>query len=250
MADLKRIKAETVIVGYALSRLDKQLLREIGWTSFRDAYLAVEKEFDEKWKSVKGIRDEFDPYFDNGRRGWFQHPLRKPLVAVLHEFENVSDAALVETVRRIMSRDISPLKEVLESISDPPTRASGVAERLLTGRLAEEFFMKSCKAIVDVTPSKLVDMRLSGRGYDFSISTFPDVAIEVKGLKTSRGDILFTDREWSEARLRGADYWLVVVGCLPDAPRALLVPDPSSVLTATCSLVQSASAVWRAGVKV
>ena len=44
------------------------------------------------------------------------------------------------------------------------------------------------------------------------------MAVEVKGLKQKRGDILFTDREWTEAKTRREDYLLVVVGNLEDVP--------------------------------
>jgi hypothetical protein len=251
VADRSGIKPEALIVGYALSRLDRRLLSEMGWSNWNAAYDAAAKALKEKRNSIKQLRDEFDPYFDNGRRGWFQRPMYPTRVAVLHEFENVSDAALVETVCRILSRDVAPLQEVLQTVAAPPTRVSGVAERLLTGRMAEEFFVKSCQAIITVAPADLVDMRLSGEGYDFGVSSRPGVAIEVKGLRKSRGDVLFTDREWSEARKRRADYWLVVVGRLEsESPRARLLPDPSGVLSASCSLVQSSAALWRAGVTV
>ena len=250
MARRAKIKPEALVVAYALSRLGKALFAEFGWRTWDQAFAATSAALDEGKNSIRLLRDEFDPFFENGRQGWWKRPPHENRVAVMHEFGGMSDAALVETVRRILGHDVAPLQEVFQVLSAPPARVAGVAERLLTGRLAEEHFMKMSKAIIDVAPSRLVDMRTSARGYDFEVSSLPGVAIEVKGLKRSRGDVLFTDREWSEARLRRADYWLVVVGCLPDTPRARVVPDPSSVLPAFCSLVQSSTALWRAGVGV
>ena len=250
MARLARIKPEALVVAYAMSRLGRALFAEFGWRTWEQAFAATSKALDEGHSSMRLLRDEFDPFFENGRQGWWKRPPHENRVAVLHEFEGVSDEALIETVRRIMSDDVAPLKEMFDAVSAPPERVAGVAERLLTGRLAEEFFMKSCMAIVDVPRSRLVDMRQSARGFDFEVSSMPGVAIEVKGMKKSRGEVLFTDREWSEALVRRADYWLVVVGCLPDSPRAAVTRDPSAVLSATCSFVQSSSAVWRAGVVV
>lgn len=238
------------MVGYALSRLGKSLLAEFGCKTWNQAFALTSQALGEKHNSLKLLRDEFDPFFENGRKGWWDRPPHPSRVAVLHEFEDVSDAALIETVRRILSHDTLPLEAVFEAVTTPPDRVAGVAERLLTGRLAEEFFIKSCREILDIAPARLVDMRLSARGYDFEVSSLPGVAIEVKGLKKLRGDVLFTDREWTEALSRRDDYWLVVVGNVPEAPRAGVTRDPTEVLDATCSIVQSCCAVWRAGVRV
>jgi hypothetical protein len=245
-----RIKAEAIVVAYAMSRLGPTLFAEFGWKTWDQAFVATSRALDEGKSSMRLLRDEFDPFFDNGRKGWWERPPHASRVAVMHEFEGVSDAALIETVRRILAHDVLPLQEVLSVVDAPPARVAGVAERLLTGRLAEEHFIRSCKSIIDVAPSRLVDMRLAACGYDFGVSSLPGVAIEVKGLKKSRGDVLFTDREWTEARTRRSDYWLVVVGCLPDSPRAGVTRDPSSVLTARCSIVTSTSAQWSAAVAV
>jgi hypothetical protein len=250
MARRARIKPEAIVVGYVLSRLGPLLFAEFGWKTWDQAFAATSRALDEGHSSIRLLRDEFDPFFDNGRKGWWERPPHASRVAVLREFESVSDAALIETVRRILAHDVAPLREVFDAVSEPAVRVAGVAERLLTGRLAEEHFMKSCKAILDVPPSRLVDMRLSARGYDFEVSSMPGVAIEVKGLKKSRGDVLFTDREWTEARARRGDYWLAVVGCLPDSPRAGVTRDPSSVLTPTFRIVQSSSAQWTVTVAV
>lgn len=250
MARRVRIKPEAIVVGYALSRLGKTLFSEFGWKTWNEAFAAASRVLDEGHSSIRLLRDEFDPFFDNGRKGWWDRAPHPSRVAVMHEFEEVSDAALIETVRRIFAHDVAPLQPVFDAVLKPQSRVAGVAERLLTGRLAEEFFIRSCRAIIDVAPSNLVDMRQSARGFDFQVSSLPGVAIEVKGLKKMRGDVLFTDREWTEARFRSRDYWLVVVGCVREAPRARVTRDPTSVLSATCSLVQSSSAVWRAGVSV
>ena len=77
-----------------------------------------------------------------------------------------------------------------------------------------------------------------------------DIAIEVKGLKQKRGGILFTDREWSEAKIRRADFWLVVVGNLESNPIARLIPDPIVTLHAECKYQTTIAASWRANVAV
>ncbi|MEX2242607.1 MAG: DUF3883 domain-containing protein [Fimbriimonadaceae bacterium] len=250
MARRAKIKPEAIVVAYALSRLGPRLFAEFGWKTWGQAFAATSNALDEGHSSIRLLRDEFDPFFDNGRQGWWKRPPHDSRVAVYVEFAGMSDEALVETVRRILAHDVAPLQEVLAVVDAPVSRVAGVAERLLTGRLAEEHFMRSCKAIVDVAPSRLVDMRQSACGFDFGVSAMPGVAIEVKGLKRARGDVLFTDREWSEALVRRGDYWLVVVGCLPDSPRGSVTRDPSTVLSARCRIVPSSRTEWTATVAI
>jgi hypothetical protein len=128
---------------------------------------------------------------------------------------------------------------------------ANVAERLLTGRLAEEYFLAHCRNLVQVEPADVVDSRQSASGFDFGVRGRPEQAIEVKGLKPVQGGILFTDREWNEARLRRNDYYLVVVGNLATStPAACVIPDPYAVLTARSSQETTIKTVWRSTVSV
>ena len=248
MAHRNVIKPESLVVGYALSRLDKRLLNAMGWKTWGIAYSSASKALREKKSSVRLLRDEFDPFFDNGRQGWWKRPPHPTRIAVLREFDMMTDAALIDTVRRILSRDTAPLKEVFDSLCRPATRVANVAERLYTGRLAEEFFLSSCASIIGFEPREICDMRQSALGYDFGVKPRPELAIEVKGMKKRRGDVLFTDREWSEALARRANYWLVVVACLPDSPTAKLFANPSRKLSPERRIVQVERQEWCARV--
>ena len=73
------------------------------------------------------------------------------------------------------------------------------------------------------------DRRDSALGFDFAVAGIPERAIEVKGIKGQSGAILFTDREWSEAKVRQAEYWLVVVGNITATPVFRLFQDPQRV---------------------
>jgi len=58
------------------------------------------------------------------------------------------------------------------------------------------------------------------------------------------GAIQFTDREWSEAKIRRAEYWLVVVGNVATTPIFRLWKDPHLELTVRCRYQRSIAAVW------
>ena len=110
--------------------------------------------------------------------------------------------------------------------------------------------MRACEEIIRVPPSSLADLRNTACGFDFSTNRLPKIAIEVKGLKSESGGILFTEREWTEAHNRRQDYWVIVVGNLAVRPIARVFPAPVRAFQARCQLVKSSSTVWSAQASV
>ena len=242
------LETSAIIVGYAMSRLDDGYLKARGYKSWRAAFEDAGRRLNVAPTSLKNLRDEFDPIHGNARRGWVDRAMRPNRLRVMGDLCDVSDAALLEIVNRILSRDSEAVEEIVSPLSRPAARVHNVAERLLTGRLAEEFFLKNSQKIVDIAPALLLDHRTLARGYDFGVRERDGIAIEVKGLKQSRGGITFTDREWTEAGIRRADYWLVVVGNLETRPIAKVIHDPTAVLHAQCCYQTTIAATWRANV--
>jgi len=253
MATLPRkplLETTALIVGYAMSRLDRDYLTSRRCKSWKAAFVQAGKLLNVAPASIKNLRDEFDPVHGNARRGWKDRPMRPNRQRVMGELCDVSDAALLEMIDRILAHDPDAVQEVVTPLSKPTTRIYNVAERLRTGRLAEAYFLEHCQRIADIAPPLILDHRTLARGYDFGVEKRSDIAIEVKGLKQSRGGIAFTDREWSEAKLRRKDYWLVVVGNIEVIPIARLIRDPSSALDAKCRYQTTIAASWRATVAV
>lgn len=123
------------------------------------------------------------------------------------DLSEVSDDALLECVSRIFARDETATEELLDSLVEVRAPAHNVAERLLTGRRAENLFLENCELWTGIRRTDVLDRRDSALGFDFAVAGLPERAIEVKGLKGRSGAIQFTDREWSEAKVRGPDYW-------------------------------------------
>jgi hypothetical protein len=243
-----RLETESIVVGYVMSRLDRRYLAMRGLSTWRAAYEEAAAILTKPPLTFKNLRDEFDPFHENPRTGWANRGIRLDRQRVLDELYSVSDEALIELVERILQRDIQATVEAIESLAVVTNRAANVAERLLTGKRAEEFFIANSNAIIQVDRTCLVDLRLSALGYDFGIRDDPRMSIEVKGLKRIHGDIQFTDREWSEASLRRQNYLLVVVGNLAADPIAKVFRDPVSLLVARCEYRTTVAAVWRSQV--
>lgn len=244
------IETEALVVAYAMSRLDRDFLRHFCMPSWKSAFRAVGSKLGLPPASIKNLRDEFDPVHSNPRRGWHKRALRPNRQRVLGEFCDSSDQALVVIVEGILRGD----REVAQCISSPLSRKKdrmeNVAERLLTGRLAEEYFLTHAREILGIRTPALVDVRNLACGFDFGLSNRTDVAIEVKGMKSTRGDILFTDFEWKEATRRKDAYWLVVVGSIQRNPRHRVIENPTACLRGKIVLRTATAVSWRAPVTV
>lgn len=248
-----RLETEALVIGYAMSRLDDEYLRARQCATWQQAYREAANALSRLPMSFKNLRDEFDPVHPNRRVGWHRNnpqPLRPNRQRVLDELQDVSDDALSELVARILRGEEDAIAEAIDSLAVVTKVAHNVAERLLTGRRAEEFFLEHSASLVGIEPSHILDYRQAARGFDFGVLDNPERAIEVKGIKQKRGDIQFTDREWTEARYRGENYLLAIVGNLMAEPIARIIPNPYTTLFAACSYRTSITAVWRSTVSV
>ena len=66
------------LIGYGLAKFDLKFVNEFGFktkTAFNQ-YI-VDIVLASTVKAVSNRQDSFDPYFDNGRRGWFQRKQRE-----------------------------------------------------------------------------------------------------------------------------------------------------------------------------
>lgn len=244
------LDTSAIIIGYAMSRLDTRYLSALGLRTWKAAFAGAGSAIGVNGTSLKNLRDEFDPLHSNSRRGWHRRPLRRSRQRVLAELCDVSDAALIELVVRILHKEQGDIAHALLSLSRPRQAVENVAERLLTGRLAEEFFMANSERILGFEEKRIVDRRLDACGFDFGVTEEPSTAVEVKGLKGFRGKVLFTDREWQEACKRQMRYVVVVVGNVANDPVARVFRDPRRSMPALCRYQQIVTAQWVANARV
>lgn len=245
-----RLETEALIIGYAMSRLDDEYCKYRKLSSWQAAYEEAALALSVRNLSFRNLRDEFDPFHSNKRLGWHKRRILPSRQRVLEDLREVSDDALKALVDRIILRDEEATAEAVDSLAAVPRTAQNVAERLLTGRRAEEYFLTHCETLVGIKQAELADHRQSACGFDFAVIQVAKIAIEVKGVKAIKGEILFTDREWTEAKHRREHYWLVVIGNLDSSPRGKVVKDPYNVLEASCSYQATLAAMWRSKVSL
>ena len=91
-----------LIVSYYLSRCNLEAVRALGYKNFTEAFNGIGDLINENPNNIKNMRDEFDPYFDNGRRGWYQRELRASRQEVFDELAEVSDKELEQLVKKLL----------------------------------------------------------------------------------------------------------------------------------------------------
>ncbi len=103
MDEGRRTKKQTgLIVSYFLSRCDVKAVRALGYKSFTEAFQKIGDILNENPNNIKNMRDEFDPYFDNGRKGWYQRELRASRQEVFDEMSQYSDKQVENLVKEIL----------------------------------------------------------------------------------------------------------------------------------------------------
>ncbi|MGF7011622.1 hypothetical protein M2145_001043 [Lachnospiraceae bacterium PF1-21] len=92
-----------ILIGYFLSRCDQKALQALGYRGFSEAFQELGKIIGENPNNIRNIRDEFDPLFDNPRKGWHQRDLSPSRQFVFDQFEDMSDDELTFFVKDLLS---------------------------------------------------------------------------------------------------------------------------------------------------
>src|SRR5579862_7854767 len=128
-----------LMIGYAMSRLDRTYLEARGLKTWKEAYEEAGLAVGRGQNSIKNLRDAFDPLHGT-KRGWWQRPMIRSRRRVAAELCDVSDQALLALVDRVIGEAEADVDGVVAAMTDCEADTVNVAERLLTGRRAEAFF--------------------------------------------------------------------------------------------------------------
>lgn len=230
-----------MIAAFFLSKFGKEGLRNLGFQSYTQAFTQVGDRLSVNANSVKNWRDEFDPYYDNGRRGWVRK-LRPSRQKIMLTFDDLSESALRAVVFDILSPERrgkvetelhAALLEIKASETPRKSRKSvDYVPRGPTGRMAEEFFLARFHAGLTPFQSLVGDRRDDGVGFDFEVmKDSQHVLLEIKGIAKQPGGITFTDKEWRVASQEQHAYFLGVVVDIMEAPRIGFLQNPAGSLS-------------------
>lgn len=228
------------LLGYGLSKFDNELIKQFGFKTkqaFFDYF--VELGLVKTASVVKNRMDLFDPYFDNGRKGWWQkadvYKHRKILIDSLFGKENVSDYA---NIIKLFLHDNYKIKEVFAKVK--PIIKTRFKKLQQTGLEAEQYFVSNYNSIEIFNGGSIEDARLYGDGYDFQIDVGQNSFLaEVKGIRARRGKFRLTENEFIKAREYEADYFVALVMNLEENPIFKVISDPINNLKFKEKIVSS-----------
>lgn len=240
-----------LIVSYYLSRCDKEGYVSLGYSSFNEATKKIGEILDVKVNTIKNMRDEFDPHHENGRVGWLRE-LRGSRLKVLESFQDTDDNTLLEIVRGILFdqdfRNSDQYEEIGHLFAEKDSTSDQKRAFVLrgpTGKKAELAFIEFFNAHKKPVAGELIDRRDEGCGYDFEIvSENMSVFIEVKGLATESGGILFTNKEWLVANKNQENYYLALVSNLTDVAEFKFIQNPAVKLKVRKNIYTTVQLNW------
>ena len=244
-----------LIIAFYLSKFDRQAVATLGYSSTISCFDGIAEILDVKSNTLKNMRDEFDPFHDNPRAGWYQRPPTASRVKTLNLFDDLSFEAFTALVRDIL-RNPQPgqsagLEDVLHNIEE---KENARTPRLFTlrgktGRLAEECFMRCFHEGLLPYKGNLVDRRDDGCGYDFLIVGGQEVPVEVKGLAGTHGGILLTDKEWQTAGKMNNYILFLAYNLAAEPPDRSwkIIADPARVLQPVRSVTVVVQTNWQVG---
>lgn len=216
------------LLGYGLAKFNHQFIKQFDCKSKEQFYqYFVDFGIVETKSVVKNRQDLFDPYFDNGRLGWWQkkqvYEHRKLLIDSLFGSENVVDYANI--VKLILKNNYQISNFMIgDSIIEPITQ-SKFRKMQEKGLEAELYFMGNYQNISIFKQEILKDARLFGDGYDFQISTHANNYLtEVKGIRNNKG------KKYIKACECQHDYVLTLVLNLNEVSRFLVIENPVNQL--------------------
>ena len=229
------------IVAYYLSRFDKEAIVNLGYKSDKEAWAKIGDALNIKPNYIKFRRDEFDvvhPY----RLGWHKRPMTLSIIRTIDAYENFDEITLRGLIQDIIKNVDNPdydvemeiLSSALPSDSEKKKRKVGAyTTRGITGKKAEDEFewQLTTGKIKFPEEVKIKNVTNEGCGYDFKLTGKSETYyVEVKGMSSVSGGIVFTDKEWRIARLKGEKYYVAVVSNIENEPKIDLIKNPAFLI--------------------
>jgi len=233
------------LIGYGLAKFDMEFVKEFGFKTKTAFYQhIVELKIAETTGTVKNRQDLFDPFFDGGRKGWWQkgnaYIHRKILIDSL--FGTLDVVQFTEIVKMYIESKFG-FAEKTKIIS--PVIKSKFKQLQITGQEAELYFMNNYQSIQSFTNGILDDARLYGDGYDFQIKVYEKYFLaEIKGLRALTGSVRLTENEFLKAREYKDEYGLVVISNLAELPKITTIFNPIAHLQLTKKIVTQSQVTY------
>ena len=235
------------LIGYGLAKFNRAFIKEYGFKTKTAFYQhIVEIGIADTVGTVKNRQDLFDPFFDNGRKGWWQrgdtYLHRKVLIDSL--FGTLAAREFVAMLKAHIVEEFGVQPDATYLQLNPITK-SRFKQLQLTGRAAELYFMNHYQQIGLFSGAILDDARLYGDGYDFQVQVADQFYLaEVKGVRAASGSVRLTENEHAKATEYKDRYALVVVSNLNQLPKMTAMLNPAHSLALTKQIVTQSQVTY------
>ena len=208
---------KAVLMGLFLSRFDKRALESFGFEGFVQAYNVLGLSIGFIPKSIQNYRDEFDPYFPNGRKGWRNRPLRDYCKEYMDATADLSFEEFRSIIINFLDGGIIDEKDIVKERKK--VYREFTANRLITGKAAEEYFVMNYQKVDAFQNYAIQNTTQMGCGFDFKLThAEKHFYVEVKGINEKSGSVLMTEKEHRVADDLRNLYCLFIVSNFREKP--------------------------------
>ncbi|MCB9360280.1 MAG: DUF3883 domain-containing protein [Flavobacteriales bacterium] len=219
------IRDKSIITGLYLSKYSHEGLNELGFKSFQQAFNILGFSLGTKPASLKNYRDEFDPLFPNGRKGWHKRAIRDYCKKYFDEFNETDFVTFTDLIKSFFVENFEIEKLIYGS--KKKDYSESIAKRLMTGRAAEEYFKSEYSKINIFSSYEILDTTQMACGFDYKLTSNTNFfCVEVKGLNSMTGTIQLTEKEFSIAKKMKTNYCLFIVKNFKEKPTHQYLLDP------------------------
>ena len=250
MIEMAAKNKKMMLAGLFLSKFNEKGFSALGYKNFSEAYSGLAAVVGGPWRSVKQYRDEFDPAFDNGRKGWHKrkmHPSRKVFLDEYGGMELDEFAQLVQTQFANEGDVDLDINHAVYQAGVTPASKGTFAARMMTGKGAENYFEEHYVEYPRFTPCEIKRTTDIGCGFDFKLTPPKEefLGVEVKGLARRSGQIQLTEKEFMMARRLEKRFYLYVVTNFAHEPVPRVIENPlKSGIPFECRANTISQKVW------
>lgn len=223
-----------ILCGLFLAKFDTLGLKTLGFESFSEAFNVLGYALEAKAMNIKNYRDEFDPYFENARKGWQGRAMREHLKSIFDDFKDLNLEDFADLISSFFIKNYALQKQILPLVAEETKgeKDKGFLQRISTGKAAEGYFKENYKR--HFVNFDLTDTRELGCGFDFKLENETGLfCVEVKGLSENKGSFLLSEKEHKVATKMQEKYCLFIVKNLKEKPNEVLFFDPIQNLNLT-----------------
>lgn len=218
-------REKLILTGLYLSKFDRKGLERLGFSSFTEAFNVLGYALNGRPMNIKNYRDEFDPYFENNRKGRRHREVRNYCKDFMDYTKDFDFEYFSELISSYLVKDFKVQKEVDKILKID--REKSFINRISTGLAAENYFIANYQNQDVFKSFYMSDTRNLGCGFDFKLDYESDFyCVEVKGLNAKSGNFLMTQKEFDVAESLNDKYCLYIVKDFCESPFEALYFNP------------------------